>query len=109
LVDVILCGNISVSVDIRRRVFFKIGRRTDRITDSRLLLLLCCMASDNTVDGLKPLYGRIDAVVHDAGSGWHRSRGFGDGHYGRHCSGGPSFEACNDQHNTMVSIDDKAE
>ena len=69
MVDVILCGDINVSVDFGGRVFFIIGRRTDRIAYSRLLLLLCCMASDNTVDGLEPLYGWVDAVVHDAGSG----------------------------------------
>jgi hypothetical protein len=69
LVNVILCGNINVSVDFGGRVFFIVGCRTDRIAYSRLLLLLCCMASDNTVDGLEPLYGRVDAVVHDAGSG----------------------------------------
>ena len=67
------------------------------------------MASDKTVDGLESLYGRVDAVVHDAGTGWRRSRGLGDGHCGRHCCGGPSFEACNDQHETMGMIDDKAE
>ena len=69
MINVVLCGDVGVSVDLGGRVFFEVGRRTDRITDSRLLLLLCCMVSDNTVDGLESFYGWIDAVVHDAGSG----------------------------------------
>lgn len=41
------------------------------------------MASEEAIDGLKPFYGWVDAVIHDAGLSWP-GLGLRDGHGSGH-------------------------
>lgn len=68
IVDVVLCGGVAIPVDLGGCVFFEISSSFDGVTDDRLLFLVRRMASDNAVDDLVFLYGRVDAVVHSARS-----------------------------------------
>lgn len=85
MINVVLCRDISVSVNLGCSVLLEVGRCFHRIAYGRRLLRLCCMASKEAINGLKPFYGWVDAVIHDAGLSWPRlglRDGHGSGHLG---------------------------